>query len=286
MDALLQGIGSYWPAAVFWLGLVLFAVLENAFPHRLVNARRDDRWPTNFCLGAFNAAIVPLTPLSAVLSAQWAQNNGIGLLNIVEWKGAWWVVVPLATVLIRSFSNYLAHYAFHKMPVLWRLHRVHHFDTNLDVSTGLRNHPAEAVLLLLLATAVSIAFGLDPITLIISETLETSFNLFSHANLGLPARLDSWLRVLVVTPQVHSVHHSSSQPQTDSNYGSLLTLWDRMFGTYRVPSSSEFQIGLAEPRDSRVDSLWWQLKSPFLQIGSRRPGASRVTALPNSWSPD
>jgi len=82
------------------------------------------------------------------------------------------------------------------------------------------------------------------------------------------------------------VHHSSSQPQTDSNYGSLLTLWDRMFGTYRVPSSSDFQIGLAEPRDSRVDSLWWQLKSPFLQIGSRRPGASRVTALSNSWSPD
>ena len=148
-----QGISSIWPTAVFWFGLVIFALLEGAFPNRSANARRDSRWPTNFCLGAFNSFILPLVPVSAVLSAQWAQNNGIGLLNNVEWHGIWWVVVPIATVLIRSFSNYVAHYAFHKIPVLWRLHRVHHFDTNLDVSTGLRNHPAEFALGILLGRA-------------------------------------------------------------------------------------------------------------------------------------
>ena len=124
------------------------------------------------------------------MSAQWARNHGIGLFNNVEWHGVWWIVVPIATVLGRSFSNYVVHYAYHKIPVLWRLHRVHHFDTNLDVSTGLRNHPVEFCLNILMGASVSLVLGLHPLTLIIYETVETAFNLFSHANLRLPPRLD------------------------------------------------------------------------------------------------
>jgi sterol desaturase/sphingolipid hydroxylase (fatty acid hydroxylase superfamily) len=157
----------------------------------------------------------------------------------------------------------------HKVPLLWRLHRVHHLDTHLDISTSLRSHPAEYVVNLVIIVPAAIVFGMTPWVLIIYELADTMVSVFSHANLRMPQGLDRWLRWVLVTPNMHSLHHSSYQPETDSNYGSVFTFWDRLFRTYRhAPARSydELQIGLTEIRDQRAWDLWWQLKSPALSI--------------------
>ncbi len=264
---------SAWGIGIFWASLAVLAGLEALIPQGPA-ADRDLRWPTNFTLGAFNMAALPLIPVSAVVAAQWAEGNGIGLLNVLKLPDPWWwLVVPAATVLIRSLSSYLMHVALHKIPMLWRVHRVHHFDMAIDISTGLRSHPAEFVLALLVAVTVSVAFGLDPGTLIAYEITDLVFSLFSHANIRLPTWLDALLRPVFVTPRWHLVHHSSYQPQTDSNYGTVFSFWDRMFGTYGEfdeRGAGEFEIGLREVRDRRASSLWWQLKSPVLQVESEQ----------------
>ena len=256
----------------FWVLLVILAGLEALIP-QWPATYRDLRWPTNFTLGAINLALVPLVPVSAVVAAQWAAEKRFGLLNAIDVSGLWWwLLVPLATVLVRSLSNYFTHVALHKIPLLWRLHRVHHFDTTIDISTGLRAHPVEFIFVLLVGVIVAIAFGLDPATLILYETIDLGFSLFSHANVRLPRRLLAVVQPIFVTPQWHLVHHSAYQPQTDSNYGTVFSFWDRLFGTHHEMvehGAAGFEIGLNEVRDGRASSLWWQLKSPMLQVDSQ-----------------
>jgi sterol desaturase/sphingolipid hydroxylase (fatty acid hydroxylase superfamily) len=275
---------SAWGIGIFWVSLAILAGLEALIPQGPA-ANRDVRWPTNFTLGAFNMAALPLIPVSAVFAAQWAADNGIGILNILKLSDLWWwAIVPAATVLIRSLSSYLMHVALHKIPTLWRIHRVHHFDMAIDISTGLRSHPAEFVLALLVAVTVSVAFGLDAGTLIAYEITDLVFSLFSHANVRLPARLDGLLRPVFVTPRWHLVHHSSYQPQTDSNYGTVFSFWDRLFGTYGELDDHDaraFEIGLREVRDRRASNLWWQLKSPVLQVERESTALDTHTARPH-----
>jgi len=152
---------------------------------------------------------------------------------------------------------------------LWRMNRVHHFDTHLDVSTGLRSHPLEFAGLLLTMVPLAILFGLDPWALAAYEIVESIANLLIHANLRLPEPLDRALRWLLVTPNMHCLHHSSHRPETDSNYSQVFSLWDRLFGTYSAAPRAGYdamQIGLAEIRDERTADLWWQIKSPVLSI--------------------
>jgi sterol desaturase/sphingolipid hydroxylase (fatty acid hydroxylase superfamily) len=264
---------SAWSIGAFWVSLVILAGLETLIPQGS-GTNRELRWPTNFTLGAINMGLTPLIPVSAVVAAQWAEGNGVGLLNTLKLADPWWwVVVPAATLLIRSLSGYLAHVALHKIPLLWRIHRVHHFDMAIDISTGLRSHPAEFVFAFAVAVSVSVAFGLDPATLIAYETIDLVFSLFTHANIRLPGWLDALLRPIFTTPRWHLVHHSSYQPQTDSNYGTVFSFWDRLFGTYGElgeHGADEFEMGLREVRDSRASSLLWQLKSPALQVGGLR----------------
>jgi sterol desaturase/sphingolipid hydroxylase (fatty acid hydroxylase superfamily) len=210
--------------------------------------------------------LAPLAPVSAVLGAEWAQRHGIGLLNIAD--APLWIAV-IATFAIRDFAGYLFHVLMHKVALFWRMHRVHHFDTHLDVSTSLRSHPLEFAAIFFTMVPLVIAFGLDPWALAAYEIVLVIVNLYSHANLRLPELLDRPLRWLLVTPNMHCLHHSSFQPETDSNYGQVFSLWDRLFGTYSaVPRAGygAMQIGLAEIRDGRVSDLWWQIKSPALTI--------------------
>jgi sterol desaturase/sphingolipid hydroxylase (fatty acid hydroxylase superfamily) len=272
---------SVWGVVAFWLLLVVLAGLEVLIP-QWPATYRDIRWPTNLTLGAINLALVPLVPVSAVVAAQWAADNRIGLLNVIDVPGPWWwVVVPLATVLVRSLSGYLMHVVLHKIPLLWRIHRVHHFDTAIDISTGLRSHPAEFVVALLVGVGVAVAFGLHPGTLMAYESIDLMFALFSHANIRLPPRLGAWLQPIFVTPQWHLVHHSSYQPQTDSNYGTVFSFWDRLFGTHgemEAHRAGEFEMGLGEVRDGRTSSLWWQLKSPMIQVKRQQSTAPSADA--------
>jgi len=275
-----SGEGSSTITLVYWLVLALFAGLEFFAPQFQVS-HRGHRWPTNFGLGLINLTLLPLAPISALWASEWAQHNGIGLLNLLG--GSWWLLAAITTIAIQSFANYATHLLFHKTPWLWRVHRVHHFDNVVDVSTGLRNHPVELLPVVLINASVAIMFGLLPWALITYGTAEALFALYSHANIRFPTSLDRTLRLVLVTPRIHAVHHSAHKPETDSNYGGVFTIWDRLFGTYcdlRADCPEKMQFGLAELRDQRVSDLWWQLKSPACPVTkstsvlSARPEAS------------
>jgi len=266
-----SGEGSSTITLAYWFVLALFAGLE-FFAPQFQDSHRDHRWPTNFGLGLINMALLPLAPISAFWVSEWAQRNGIGVLNLLN--SSWWLLAAMATIAIQSFTGYAIHLLFHKTPWLWRLHRVHHFDTVVDVSTGLRNHPLELVPTLSINVLVAIVFGFLPWALIAYGTAEAMFALFTHANIKLPTSLDRALRLVLVTPRIHAVHHSAHKPETDSNYGSVFTIWDRLFGTYcdlRADCPEKMQFGLAELQDQRASDLWWQLKSPVCLVTEPMP---------------
>jgi sterol desaturase/sphingolipid hydroxylase (fatty acid hydroxylase superfamily) len=252
--------------SAYWGFLALIAGLEYFFPGFQRLPRRGKRWPMNLGLGLLNVLLAPLAPVSVVWGAQWAQTHEQGLLNFVG--GPWWIALT-ATLVIRSFVGYAIHVLSHKVPLFWRLHRVHHLDTHVDVTTTLRTHPLELALAFLILLPVTIALGLTPWILAVYEIVQGVAGLLSHANLRLPERLDRSLRWIFVTPNMHCLHHSSYQPETDSNYGQIFSVWDRLFGTYSAAPSGGYdamEMGLKEVRDERVNDLWWQIKSPALRI--------------------
>jgi sterol desaturase/sphingolipid hydroxylase (fatty acid hydroxylase superfamily) len=249
----------------FWGVLALLAALEAFVPAYRQPPDRHRRWPTNFGLGLINALWIPLAPVSAVWAAEWAQQHGVGILHLMD--GPWWLAA-VATVVIRSLVGYAGHVLLHKAPFLWRVHRVHHSDTRLDVSTGLRTHPVELLVTVSITVPVSVVFGLTAWAVAVYEVAEMLVAIISHANLRLPPPLDRALSWVLITPNMHGLHHSAYQPETDSNYGTLLSVWDRLFGTYRRSATEDFRIGLDDVPDERSSLLWWQLISPALRIRS------------------
>ena len=258
-----------WWFVTYWGLLGVLAGLEAAFPTRLQLAARETRWPTNISLGLINAILSTLVPVSAVLGAQWAHDHGVGLLN-----AAWipyWPAAALSLVGV-SLAGYFIHVLFHKIPALWQLHRVHHMDTHLDVSTSLRTHPLELLVHLLALFGVAIALGPTLWVLIGYEMVNQTVSLTSHANLRFPRWLDIPLRRILVTPNFHCLHHSCHRPETDSNYGDVFTLWDRLFGTFSGEPATGYgkvRIGLEEIRDARAWSFWWQIASPAIRLVSK-----------------
>jgi sterol desaturase/sphingolipid hydroxylase (fatty acid hydroxylase superfamily) len=252
----------------FWGCLAILGAIEVLIPAFQQAPDRLERWPTNFILGVVNSMILPLAPVSAVWGANWAYSQGIGLLNYIAHP--WWIAV-IVTLAVRSCAGYFDHVLMHKVPLFWRLHRVHHLDTHLDISTSLRSHPAELATNFFTIFPAAIAFGLTPWVLIVYELADSIISAFSHANLRIPEFLDRRLRWVVVTPNMHCLHHSSYRPETESNYGTVFTIWDRLFGTYRATPINGYeglQIGLIEVRDQRTSDLWWQLKSPVVRIAA------------------
>ena len=248
---------------VIYFGLLAgLGAMEALAPRRDGPAERTRRWPSNFGLTALNIVVLGALPVSGLAVAVIAQQQGWGLLQRYP--------LPLAAtlgvaLLARSLVSYAVHVAMHKVPALWRVHRVHHTDVFLDVSTTVRFHPLEFLIQLGPTALVILGLGLPPWTIMLYELVDTATNLFIHANARVPARLDAWLRLLLVTPDMHRVHHSALWPETDSNYGVVVPWWDRLFGTYRatVGDPRETRLGLEECQDRRASSLGWLLALPF-----------------------
>jgi sterol desaturase/sphingolipid hydroxylase (fatty acid hydroxylase superfamily) len=250
---------------VYCISLVLFAGIEVYAPAFQDAPKRSQRWPTNFGIGLVNIGLTMITPVTAVVAARWAEANGYGLLNIAG--TTWWVAV-IVTVVIRSFAGYGFHFLMHKIQLFWRVHRVHHSDTHLDISTGLRSHPLEFLAMLFVLAPLAVVVGFNSWALIIFEITDSILNLVSHANLRLPERADRVLRWVFITPNMHCLHHSSYRPETDSNYGQVFSVWDRLFGTYSAAPRAGYdamQFGLVEIRDERASDIVWQIKSPLLR---------------------
>lgn len=259
---------------VFWGFLALLAGLEAWIPAFRAPPLRSRRWETNIVLGLINGVLASLAPLSAIAAAGFAKRHDVGFFNNVDVPV--WIAVA-ATVALYSLAGYALHVMMHKVPLFWRIHRVHHLDTHLDATTALRNHPLDYVFGIAVLAAVAIVFGLSTWALVVYESVQAIMGLMSHANLRLPQSIDRVLRLLIVTPNMHCLHHSSYQPETDSNYGGVLSIWDRLFGTYRSEPLTTFDqmvIGLAQVRDHRTSEIWWQLKSPALAIPRAKDAVS------------
>ena len=258
---------SFIRLAVFALVLVLMAVWELAAPRRPQGVRRSRRWPANLGIAALNAVMLKLVlPLSAMGFALYVQTQGWGLFN---WLHApVWAAIPLAFVLL-DLAIYAQHVLFHAVPVLWRLHRMHHADLEFDVTTGLRFHPVEMLLSMGIKFAVIAALGPPLMAVLLFEVMLNATAMFNHGNVRLPLALDAVLRRAVVTPDMHRVHHSIVPAETNSNFGFNLPWWDRLFGTYRAQPAAghdAMTIGIAAFRAAGELRLGRMLLQPFRSV--------------------
>ena len=245
--------------------LVLMAAAEAWLPRRVRSVGRARRWPSNLGIVVLNTAVLRLAfPITAVALATGMQGTGLlPWLGLPDWASV------LAAVILLDLAIYLQHVLFHAVPGLWRLHRMHHADLDFDVTTGLRFHPVEIVLSMALKLMVVVALGAPPLAVLVFEVLLNATAMFNHANLRLPPALDRALRTVLVTPDMHRVHHSVVPRETNSNYGFNLALWDRLFATYRAqPEAGHagMTIGIAQFRDPgelRLDRMLTQpLRGP------------------------
>ena len=242
----------------------VFAAWEALAPRRPRALPRRQRWPANIGIVVLNTAIVRLGfPLGAVGFALLCEQRGWGLMNMAELPA--WLAVAIAVVLL-DLAIYLQHALFHGVPVLWRLHRMHHADLELDFTTGTRFHTVEIVLSLAIKCAVIALLGAPALAVVIFEILLNGTSMFNHANVAMPPRLDRVLRWIVVTPDMHRVHHSIHRDETDSNFGFNLPWWDRLFGTYRAAPRDghlAMTLGISQFRDIRELRLDRILLQPF-----------------------
>jgi len=247
----------------FFLVFLVMAVAESLAPRRILRFGRR-RWLANLTMVAINGLIVRLLlPGGAVAAAIWADMHAFGLFNQIAWPGA---IEVIAAVILLDLVIYGQHVLFHAVPVLWRVHMVHHADRDIDVSTGLRFHPVEIILSMLIKMAVVTLLGAPVLAVVIFEIVLNGMAMFNHANVHLPARLDQILRLLVITPDVHRIHHSIIRTETNSNFGFNLSVWDRLFGTWQAQprlGHTDMVIGLEHLQSAPTHTLGFMLRLPF-----------------------
>jgi len=251
--------------ACFFLVLAAMGAWEALAPRRARQLTRRQRWPHNLGIVVANTLLVrALFPATAIGMAAYAETRGWGLLAGVDISH--WILVP-ACVLILDLAIYLQHVMFHAVPLFWRFHRMHHADLDFDVTTGVRFHPVEIVLSMIIKFAVIVALGPPALAVFVFEVLLNATSMFNHSNARLPLLMDRVLRCFVVTPDMHRVHHSIEDDETNSNFGFNLSWWDRIFGTYRDQPRAGHEgmtIGIRGFEEPRVcDRLPGMLMIPF-----------------------
>lgn len=233
-------------------------------PVRRALQSKPQRWFTNIALFVIDTLAVRLVmPAAMVGAALWAEVRGLGMFNAIE--APRWLAFA-ATLLVLDLALYVQHRATHEIPLLWRLHRVHHTDRDFDVTTAARFHPIEIVLSMVWKCGVVIALGAPALAVFVFEVGFAVATLFTHANFALPQRIDRAAQRLIVTPDMHRIHHSAHAAETNSNYGTTLSLWDKLLGTYcGEPKVAQMHmtIGLEEWQDDRPAKLGFSLLLPF-----------------------
>lgn len=247
---------------IFAAVLTSLVAWELLAPRRRLTVGRWRRWPGNFGVVIIDTILLRiLFPTAAVGLALGAEGEGWGLLNLVAIPE--WVAILVAIILL-DLVIYAQHVLFHAVPILWRLHRMHHADLDIDVTTGIRFHPVEILLSMIIKLGAVILLGAPALGVMIFEVLLNATSMFNHGNIRLPRGVDNILRLILVTPDMHRVHHSIMMHETDSNFGFNLPWWDRLFGTYRAqPEAGHagMTVGLSQFRDSaelRLDRMLMQ----------------------------
>ena len=248
--------------SVFAAVLTMLLAAELLAPRRKVTVLRQQRWPGNFGVVVISTLLVRiLFPTAAVGLALVAEANGWGLLNLVALPH--WLGMLLAIILL-DLIIYGQHVIMHNVPLLWRFHRMHHADIEIDVTTGFRFHPGEILLSMMIKLGAVVVLGVPALGMMIFEVLLNATSMFNHSNIRLSATVDNRLRGILVTPDMHRVHHSIVAQETNSNFGFNLPWWDRLFGTYRAQPAAGHEamtIGLSqfrEPSEFRLDRMLLQ----------------------------
>ena len=271
----------------FFLGiLAVIATWELLWPRRKQLFSRATRWPSNIGIVVLNTLILRVIfPTAAVGIAEYASVNQLGMLNQFN-LGV--IIEIIIAVLVLDAAIYFQHVMFHAVPLFWRLHRMHHADPDFDVTTGARFHPIEIILSMLIKFAVIIFLGPAVVAVIIFEILLNATAMFNHGNISIPISIDKYLRLIVVTPDMHRVHHSVEINETNSNFGFNLPWWDRIFGTYKAQPQSGHEnmtIGLVTFTEKKqITQLPGMLLIPFTREEHIYP-LNRGSRLPDSRNP-
>ena len=252
-------LASY--ASVF----ILMALWELTFPRRRLTTSKSTRWLSNIGIVILNTLLLRFIFASAALATAWkAGEQGWGLLNGLEWP--FWLTVIISVVVL-DFAIYLQHVMFHAVPALWRLHMMHHADLDYDLTTGTRFHPVEMILSMLIKIGVIMVLGPPVVAVLIFEVVLNATAVFNHSNVRIPLAIDRVLRWIVVTPDMHRVHHSVVPVEANRNFGFNLPWWDRLMGTYvsqPAQGHEKMTIGLRQFRDPVRLTLPWMLLLPFI----------------------
>jgi len=267
---------------IAFTGVMIGVVIrEGQAPRRQAVFSSRVRWFSNFGVFILDTLILHLLlPLGAVALAAVMAEHGRGLFNNIS------APLPLtvaASILALDGLHYLKHIVLHKLQLLWRFHRVHHTDPDFDFTTGIRFHPFESLASALTTMAAVTMLGIPVAAVVIFETLLVVVTLIVHGNISYPAGLDKILRTLLVTPDMHRIHHSARLPETDSNYGVIFSWWDRLCGTHVAQPRNGHEgmtLGLPEFRDRKHQTLPWMLACPFLEIPRDQAGAAQEGGTP------
>lgn len=270
MDGLIGQSDGLIRLAVFAGVFLAMALIELLWPKRRLIVSKRKRWLTNIGISVAGTVLLRLmamlaVPVAAIAAAFYAEAHQIGLLNQVSWPQ--WIKVVVA-LLVLDLAIWAQHLASHKIPIFWRLHQVHHADRDIDVTTAVRFHPVEIGLSMLWKIVVVVPLGASPLAVFLFEVILNACAMFNHANIALPAWLDRILRLFVVTPDMHRVHHSVLHREHDTNYGFNLSVWDRLFRTYTAQPQAGHQgmtIGLPPYQTEAPTRFGWSLWLPFRQ---------------------
>ena len=271
-----NGLGL-WAAAVPALVFAILALSEQVRPRRKLALGRHPRWITHAVFFITNAAVGRAMAYIVVVGGPivgaetWAAANGFGLFNLTSWP--WWVEAALAVILL-DFAVWFQHLMLHRIGFLWRMHKVHHSDRDLDASSALRFHPLELIVSTLYKSVLVGLLGVPVLTALLFELWLNANALFNHSNLSLPKWTDRMIRPILVTPDMHFVHHSIVVGEQNKNYGFAISAWDRLFGTYLAEAASGQDrqiVGLAEAQDGAPGRAGWSMLLPFRQLPQRSP---------------
>lgn len=248
-----------------FLGILLIMLIWEFYsPRRPLRYSRWLRWPVNISLSVLSIVLVRFTVgAMAFLAAVSAQEMNWGLLNLIDLP--YWLSMLLGLVLL-DLAIYGQHVASHHWKWLWRLHKIHHTDLDFDVTTAVRFHPFEILISMVYKVLLIYIIGIEPMVIIVFEVILSGSALFNHSNVYIPVKVDKWLRKLIVTPDMHRIHHSAIQKETDSNYGFALSIWDRLFGNYTDEpkyGQTGMMVGLTQYRYSHDVSIKQLLLMPF-----------------------
>ena len=254
---------TYIRVGSFLLILVLINIYECLSPWRAPVRRK--RWIPNYSLVILGALLVYLIfPMSSTFFAGWVSSKNNGLFNALNLNPT---VSFILGLILLDLAIYSQHWLFHRWPWGWSLHRIHHCDLHLDSSSALRFHPLEILISMAFKFLLIWIFGLSPLTILSFEIILNGCALFNHGNIQLPQKLERLIRPLIVTPDIHRIHHSQALKETNSNYGFNLSVWDRLFKTYIDPSNQKYDIKIGIENEKSSYNLWQLLRQPFLKIG-------------------